>query len=209
MKALALALVIALSLAAGPDPADADGRRGDGRRFHAPRGGFGRHQPHHYHHRRHHRVHPHRSFFPWFVSPSVIVASPIVVAPAPVYASPPVYAPPAVYTPPAYAAPLPVPRIVEFPTGRYELRGDGLTSPYVWVWIPNPPAAPPPPPPAPSAPPARAPESGASRPAPTAPAPIYRWTDEDGVTTWTDSLEKVPVHFRAEASRSGLTRSRD
>jgi hypothetical protein len=30
----------------------------------------------------------------------------------------------------------------------------------------------------------------------------YRWTDDNGVTTWTDSLEKVPERFRAQAARS-------
>jgi hypothetical protein len=28
------------------------------------------------------------------------------------------------------------PRIVQYPHGRYELRGDGMGIPYVWVWIP-------------------------------------------------------------------------
>jgi hypothetical protein len=36
-----------------------------------------------------------------------------------------------------------MPNVVFFPHGRYELRGDGITMPYVWVWIPNPPSAPP------------------------------------------------------------------
>ena len=35
------------------------------------------------------------------------------------------------------------PTVVYFPTGRYELRGDGINVPYTWVWIPNPPTAPP------------------------------------------------------------------
>jgi hypothetical protein len=95
----------------------------------------------------------------------------VVVAPAPVYYQPayqpaPVYqAPaPAYYPPPpaysappayqAYAAPAPAqPRVIQYPHGRYVLRGDGAVTAYHWVWIPNPPippppAAPPPPPPA-------------------------------------------------------------
>jgi hypothetical protein len=84
------------------------------------------------------------------------------------YAPPPypavVYAPPpAVYAPPAYAAPgvvdasqpvtvaRPAPqvvRVVQYPHGRYQLYGDGVTTAYQWVWIP---AAPPPPPPPPAA----------------------------------------------------------
>ena len=35
---------------------------------------------------------------------------------------------------------------VQYPHGRYELRGDGVNTAYQWVWIPN--APPPPPPPA-------------------------------------------------------------
>ena len=86
---------------------------------------------------------------------------------------------------------------MEFSTGRYELRGDGMSTPYTWVWIPNPPSAPPGPPPAPTAPPA--PSGGpAPSPAPTrAPnGPIYRWTDDNGVTTLTDDLNKVPDRYR-------------
>jgi hypothetical protein len=30
---------------------------------------------------------------------------------------------------------------------------------------------------------------------------VYRWTDERGVTTWTDDLEKVPERHRAQAVR--------
>jgi len=203
MKTLDLALLLALCAAGAPEPADADGRRGDGR-GHSFRGFLGR--EHHHHHRHHHhpRALPHRPFFPGFSSPSVIVSSPVVVTPAPVYTPPPLYAPPVYYAPPP-AYPPSMPRVVEFPTGRYELRGDGVTSPYGWVWVPNPPAAPPPPP-APAAPPAEAPGAGASRRAPAQPAVIYRWTDEDGVTTWTDSLEKVPARFRAEAGQPALTR---
>ncbi len=45
-----------------------------------------------------------------------------------------------VVTPPA--------RTATYAGGRYELRGNGTTVPYYWVWIPagaNPPAPPPPP----------------------------------------------------------------
>lgn len=46
---------------------------------------------------------------------------------------------------PAYAAATPVAwtgsRVVQYAHGRYELRGDGVSVPYAWVWIPN--AAPP------------------------------------------------------------------
>jgi hypothetical protein len=86
-----------------------------------------------------------------------------------------------------------MPTVVDYPTGRYELRGDGVTSAYQWVWIPKPPAGPPPeaaPEPAPqSAPPARDRAIGT----------IYRWTDDEGVTTFTDRLENVPERFRSRA----------
>jgi outer membrane lipoprotein SlyB len=58
------------------------------------------------------------------------------------------------------------PTAVVYPTGRYELRGDGITTPYQWVWIPTPPP-PPPPPPAPAAPPPPPP----APPPPPSPAP--------------------------------------
>jgi hypothetical protein len=203
MKALGLALIVALSLAWIPEPADAGGRRGGGR-IHGVRGFGGRqhhghHQPRRHHH---HRAFPHRPFFPVFVSPG-IVSSQVVVGP--------IYTPALAYAPaPVFAAPpvavAPIPRVVEYPGGRYELRGDGVTAPYVWVWIPDPPAAPPPAPTPPPAPPAEAPEPSLSPRAPARRTMTYRWTDEGGVTTWTDSLDKVPERFRAQASRSAIAR---
>ncbi len=75
---------------------------------------------------------------------------PVYAYPAPVYYSAPAYyvERPVYYAAPAYAAPAPTySRVVQYPHGRYELRGDGVYTAYQWVWIPNPP--PPPPPPAP------------------------------------------------------------
>jgi len=94
--------------------------------------------------------------------PRVVVApAPVYYSPAPVYQAPPVYysAPPVYSAPPAYghqayAAPaLAQPRVIQYPHGRYVLQGDGVVTPYKWVWIPNPPIPPPPagPPPAPPA----------------------------------------------------------
>ena len=88
---------------------------------------------------------------PVYAYPPPVIQRP-VVAQQPVYAAP-AYAPP----PPVYAsrtvAPPPPPashsNTVQYPHGRYELRGDGVRTAYQWVWIPN---APPPPPP-PAAPP--------------------------------------------------------
>jgi hypothetical protein len=88
----------------------------------------------------------------------------------------------------------PMPNVVEFPNGRYELRGDGMTTPYTWVWIPNPP------PPPPSAPPTAPPSS--SGPSPSRQTVIYRWTDEQGVVHWTDNLDAVPPSQRARARQT-------
>lgn len=95
----------------------------------------------------HHHVFPHRFFVgPVFVRPFVpfgVVAVPVVVSSPAV-----VYTPPAVvYSPPPVAHAVPQPpamsTVIQYPHGRYELRGDGVTTPYMWVWIPNPPPAPP------------------------------------------------------------------
>jgi hypothetical protein len=83
-------------------------------------------------------------------------------APAYAYAPPPPAAvappPPAVAPPPASVTPPPAASptggVIYYPHGRYELRGDGVTQPYSWVWIPNPPPPPAPPQEPPAAPPA-------------------------------------------------------
>jgi hypothetical protein len=83
----------------------------------------------------------------------------------PAYTSPVAYQPPMMYTSrpvvsqPRQAAVQPAPpaqtRVVHYPHGRYELRGDGVTTAYLWVWVVTespgnpslaslPPAAPPP-----------------------------------------------------------------
>ncbi|MFQ5792614.1 MAG: hypothetical protein ACE5JI_19250 [Acidobacteriota bacterium] len=49
-----------------------------------------------------------------------------------------------VYAYPQYVVPPPQPSVIYYPHGRYELRGDGVTTAYQWVWIPNPPPPPPP-----------------------------------------------------------------
>ena len=114
--------------------------------------------------------------------PPVIYTPPptVIYAPSAPSYPPPGYAP-ASYAPapppPAPAAP-PEPRVVEFDSGRYEMRGDGVREPYVWVWVPKAPSAPPGMPPKP-------------------PATVYRWTDERGVVTLTDDPNKVPPQFRA------------
>src|SRR3989441_9855981 len=141
-----------------------------------------------------------RPFFPFAV---VAVAPAVVLSPPPVYYAPPAYyAPPVYYAPPAYSAPQPVsvapsptPSVVEFSTGRYELRGDGVSAPYTWVWIPNPPTAPPP-----STPPLGGPTSG--RPSAPRMSQLYRWTDSVGVVHWTERLDAVPEQYRSRAKQT-------
>lgn len=70
--------------------------------------------------------------------------------PAVVYAPPPAYYDAPTYYDPSGGGPmvgepasLSAPGVIQYSTGRYELRGDGITTAYVWVWVPNPPSAPP------------------------------------------------------------------
>jgi len=115
-----------------------------------------------------------------------------------------------------YAAPPPVadyqspsasmPRIVEYENGFYELRGDGVTVAYRWVWIPK---VPDPPQAAayPPASPAQAPSPPAARideERPRKPTTVYRWTDDQGVTTYTDRLERVPERYRKQAKADAI-----
>ncbi len=149
----------------------------------------------------------HRPFFRHVAPFGLIDASPFVVyasppldyygyastyyAPSTVYDLPPTDAPPARATmavAPAPAPPPPMPSVVQYPHGRYELRGDGATTPYNWVWIPNPPPAPP-------APSASGGMSSERR------IDLYRWTDTQGVRHWTDRLDSVPAQYRAQTER--------
>jgi hypothetical protein len=154
----------------------------------------------------------HRPFVrgPFFAPPIVVYAPslpyysapPVYYGPSAYYESSFYYAPPAAYAPsaggtvavaPAPAA-APTPSVVQYPTGRYELRGDGVTTPYTWVWIPNPP-----PPPPPAAPPeGAAPPPPASDPSPSH-SQLYRWSDELGTVHWTDRWDAVPQQYRAQA----------
>jgi hypothetical protein len=67
--------------------------------------------------------------------PPVAIGSPVVV-----FAPPPIY-----YGPSSAGGPAgePASSVVQYPGGHYELRGDGVTLPYSWVWIPDPPSGPP------------------------------------------------------------------
>ena len=144
--------------------------------------------------------HPvHRQIVSTWGSPVIVYAPSL--APAPDYYDPTVaYDPGPVYdsTPPS--PPPAASNVIEYPNGRYELRGDGTTTPFTWVWIPNPP----PPPPA-AAPGALAPT--AALPAPSAasfgqPDRLYRWTDEQGVVHLTDVWSTVPSRYQAQAKQS-------
>jgi Domain of unknown function (DUF4124) len=159
-----------------------------------------------------------RPFFPF-----AIAAAPAVVYAAPYYAPPVSYAPPPVYydPPPAYYPPpqtyyspppsyprggglsvAPMETVVQYSHGRYELRGDGIATPYRWVWIPNPPPPPPVAPPPAAEPPAAPPASnGSNGPAPARQSQLYRWTDAAGVIHWTDRLDAVPERYRAQAKQ--------
>ena len=149
---------------------------------------------------KHHHGHHHGGFAPFlgtsgFIGGSSVIvtapALPVVVETSPVvYAPPPMWAPAAPVALPAPAT-LPMPTLVDHPSGWYQLRGDGATTPYTWVWIPKPPASP----------------ASSSEPAPLADSNVrdrrgeaYHWTDDRGVTTWTNRLEKVPKRFRDQAA---------
>ena len=133
---------------------------------------------------------------PFVYSPPLAYGYPAVYDPG-AYDSSGYYVPPVSYGPSvgggaiAMAPSPPTPSVVEYSTGRYELRGDGLSVPYTWVWIPNPPSGPP------AAPPSEAPTPSSHR-------QLYRWTDETGVAHWTDHLDAVPPQYRAEAQQPRL-----
>lgn len=162
----------------------------------------------------------HRPFFPRPFFPfAVVAAAPIYYPPPVYYYPPPAYYPPQYYDYPSYPAPVsyaPTPSptvsvapqrpqqdVVQFATGRYELRGDGVSTPYTWVWIPNPPTAPPPA--APTAPPSEAPPatgpSSSQRQPATRAGQLYRWVDAQGVVYWTDRLDAVPEQYRSRAKQ--------
>lgn len=146
---------------------------------------------------------PHRHFARPFVRPFLFSGPVVVYTPPPVISYPsaqyaaPTYYPPAVYSTPS---PPPTPSVVEYPTGRYELRGDGVGTPYRWVWIPNPPPAPPAEPPPPAAPAPAAPPVGpgaSDDPSPPHHSQLYRWVDPEGVVHWTDRMDAVPRQYRS------------
>jgi hypothetical protein len=145
---------------------------------------------------RHHLVGP-RPFVAPPYGRGVVIVSPPIYGYAPDYSSPPAviydtssqYVPPMPPVPPVPPTPggsisigTPTPEVVEYQDGRYELRGDGVNTPYKWVWIPK----------APIGPPAE----------PSKPTTLYRWTDDSGAVHWTDRWEAVPEAFRGKATKT-------
>lgn len=215
----AVSLALMVSLALGSPAVFAAGRF-DGNNQADDHGGIaGEHASSHQsglHHALPQRLLPHRSFH-HRPAPVAVIESPVgVYAPPAGYASPDYSDPAAASDPPAVmdsgygAAPAasdapggtlsaapPPPRVVEYATGRYELRGDGVTKAYTWVWIPNAPPAPP------TAPPPGAPASGES--SPPIQSHFYRWTDDEGVMHLTDNWDAVPEQYRTQAKRNHPT----
>ena len=80
--------------------------------------------------------------------------------------------------------PPPMPSVVEYANGRSELRGDGVTTPYRWVWIPNPP------PPPPTGPPSAPDDS-----------PMYRYKDDQGELHLTNRWSSIPKQYQSRTER--------
>ena len=158
----------------------------------------------------HHPFDNHRFAHHPFAPFSVIAVSapPVWDGPFAYYDPAPVYTPPVVYSVPAEATvsiapgPPPMSSVIQYPTGRYELRGDGISIPLRWVWIPNPPTAPPIEPSAGPSTPSGAPPSGSPA---SQKSRLYRWIDAQGVVNWTNSWEAVPEQYRTQAKRTRPT----
>jgi hypothetical protein len=145
-----------------------------------------------------------RPFFPYggtaFYAPPVSYGPGAYYDPAPVYDSPDVYSQPAATSISMAPPPAPMPSVIPYPTGRYELWGDGYTSPYQWVWIPNPPPAPPAAPQAPPAPSMPQPADPAASPQRSQ---LYRWVDDEAVVHFTQGLDSVPARYRGQLKLAG------
>jgi len=124
-------------------------------------------------------------------------------APGPAYSAYPstnisMSVPPPPPTPPA-------PSAIDYPQGRYELRGDGYWTPYSWEWVSKVPPPPPGPPPMAYGPPPGMAPPTTYRPAGDQPEPsrraLYRWTDDQGVVNFTDNVETIPAAYRAQAKK--------
>lgn len=115
-----------------------------------------------------------------FGVPVAYVTGPALYEPL-AYVEPPAQAePPAQVAAPPPPPPPPERTVIQYSDGRQELRGDGVATPYRWVWIPNPP------------PPPRAGRD----------EPLYAWIDELGELHVTDRWDMVPERYRAQAKRN-------
>ena len=84
--------------------------------------------------------------YPAYAYPAPVVYQPPVVYSRSVVYQTPVYETPAPQAPVVHRAAAPVRvSVVQYPHGRYELRGDGVTTAYQWVWVVAPSSIPPPP----------------------------------------------------------------
>ena len=135
-----------------------------------------------------------RPFFPyWGMTAYVPPVSYVTYVPVPVYEPLVVYSQPVDSAPSLELGPPPMPSVIPYPDGRYVLMGDGVTLPYKWVWIPNPPSGPP------AAPAAPQPvEPAASRG-----AGLYRWVDDQDVVHFTQGWDAVPERYRAQVKLLG------
>jgi hypothetical protein len=163
----------------------------------------GNHQPGNLHPGNHHPFHHYgfkgQPFMPYWGMR--VYAPPVRYASYASYDAAPVYAPAPVYRPPVsmeLGLP-PMPSVIPYPNGRYVLMGDGLTSSYRWVWIPDPPAAPPA---APETSPAPITPEPAGPPAAHG-GPLYRWVDDQDVVHFTQGWDAVPERYRAQVKLAG------
>jgi hypothetical protein len=212
--ALSLAVMVAGALVLAPAAGLADPGRHPHRGPHGVMGPGPR--PGHVHqHRQVHRpfvprVYPRFPYSSPYVYGTGYYAPPAVYGSSLNYGSSPGYDPPLAYSAPLTPTPITTfvatparPSVIEYPTGRYELRGDGISAPYVWVWIPNPP---PPPASVPDWPTASRTEAARPPGASEAPSPrrsqFYRWVDDQGVVHLTDNPESVPPQYRKPAARA-------
>jgi hypothetical protein len=149
--AIALSALLVVGLAAIPVEAKGGGRHGGGHSGGRHHGGGWQHKGGHHHGGHHH--HGGRAFigvgfyggwpyyggwgWPYLGWPYGYPAYGYAYTPPVVYT-----APPAVYTTPAPAEPA-IQREVVYPHGKYVLEGDGVNTPYKWVWVGNTTAPPP------------------------------------------------------------------
>jgi hypothetical protein len=188
-------VIVAVSLAVAPTDVLAQ-RIGGGARV---GGGAASHRGVH-HHSPGGRAFAHRPFGGGIVvfAPPFWYGSDFPYESGPGYGSAPAYLPAVGGTLALAPSAPPMLGVIEYPTGRWELRGDGLTVPYRWVWIPNPPSGPPSSMPPSSEPVAPTPLPS-SKPEPPGNTRIYRWTDAQGVLHLTDRLETIPDRYRSGA----------